>query len=60
MHELRARMSSPLAMIICLFLMMSRKERRRLLDDRYFEEDDIEKGSAIMNAKMGIDFPRGS
>jgi hypothetical protein len=60
MQNVCIAMSSPLAMIICLFLMMSRKERRRLLFNRYFEEDDIEKGAAIMNAKMGIDFPRGS
>jgi hypothetical protein len=60
MQNVCIAMSSPLAMIICLFLMMSRKERRRLLNNRYFAEDDIEKGSAIMNAKMGIDFPRGS
>ncbi len=53
-------MSSPLAMIICLFLMISRKDRARLLQNRLFEEDDIEKGAAIMSEKLGIELPKSN
>ena len=54
MQNVCIAMSSPLAMIICLFLMISRKERMWLLTTRDFEEDDIERGAAIMNLRMGL------
>ena len=59
MQNICIAMSTPLAMIVCMFLMITRKERRRLLNSRFFEEDDVEKGATIMSSKLGIELSRG-
>lgn len=59
MQNICIAMSTPLAMIVCMFLMITRKERRRLLNSRFFEEDDVEKGATIMSSKLGIELLRG-
>lgn len=59
MQNVCIAMSSPLAMTVCMFLMISKKDRRRLLSSRYFEEDDVEKGATIMNATLGIELSKG-
>jgi hypothetical protein len=53
MQNVCIAMSSPLAMLVCLFLMLSRKERRRLLSRRDFSQNDIEKGSDIVLETLG-------
>ena len=51
--------SSPLAILVCTWLMMSRKERMLLLTGRWgSDNDDVERGVSIMNAHMGIDLPK--
>ncbi len=59
MQNVCIAMSSPLAITVCVFLMISKKDRRRLLSSRYFEEDDVEKGATIMNATLGIELSKG-
>jgi hypothetical protein len=60
MQNLCIAMSSPLAMLVCLFLMLSRKERRRLLSQSIFVVDIIEKGSAIMLETLGEQYSKGT
>ena len=54
-------MSSPLAILVCTWLMMSQKERMLLLTGRWgssSDNEDVERGAAIMNAHMGIELPK--
>ena len=43
-------------MTICMFLMITRKDRRRLLTGGIVKADDVEKGAAMMSQSMGIEF----
>ncbi len=56
MQNVCIAMSSPVAMTICMFLMISRKDRRRLLTGKIVKEGDVEKGASLMSQSMGIDF----
>jgi hypothetical protein len=60
MQNVCIAMSSPLAMTICMFMMISRKDRGRLLKGGRVQEDDIEKGASMMGQSLGIEMSVGA